>query len=98
MRVLVQAWTETERGWGNRPDGYSIHFNPDQHVSYLIKVKNWLHERYGDEVPDEYDYPEGDPFYAEIVNDFADEDITKCVLVGESFRTFDRNPKWLRKV
>jgi hypothetical protein len=98
MRVLVQAWTETERGWGQRPDGFSIHFDSDQHVNYLVKFQNWQQEKYGGVVPDEYDYPDGDPFYAEIVNEFADEDITKSVLVGESFRTFDRSPKWLRKV
>lgn len=98
MRVLVQQWTETERGWGQRPDGYSIHFSSSQHVEYLTKHDAWLRQQYGDNVPHEYDYPDGDPYLAEIVREFADEDITKCVLVGESFRTFDRNPKWLRKV
>lgn len=24
-QVIVQKWEESERGWGTRPDGYSIH-------------------------------------------------------------------------
>lgn len=53
MIVVVQRWEESERGWGVRPDGYSIH--PD------IAARNQYVKEYWatmpNEIPDEYSRP-----------------------------------------
>jgi hypothetical protein len=28
--LYVQKWTESEAGWGQRPDGYSLHISRDE--------------------------------------------------------------------
>ena len=52
-KCYFQRWEESERGWGVRPDGCSIHLNLDFHKSYLRDIYNIRqHEAL---VPDEYD-------------------------------------------
>lgn len=68
-RVVVQLWEESERGWGVRPDGYSIHRTQADRAAYvegyMTRQQAWL----GDAVPDEYTRPAGPGFAG-----FADED------------------------
>jgi hypothetical protein len=62
IRVLVQKWEESERGWGTRPDGYSIH--PDE-----AALERYLEAYYATlpkEVPDEYERKCGMPYWAEV--------------------------------
>jgi len=52
-------WTETERGWGQRPDGYSLHASRKDADEYIGKHWDRMHELYGPEsVPDEYSFPD----------------------------------------
>lgn len=51
-RCYLQRWEESERGWGVRPDGCSIHLNIDSHKNYLSKIYD---ARVSDHIPDEYD-------------------------------------------
>lgn len=44
------TWTESERGWGQRPDGASLHMTQDDAKTYLDSY--W--KSMPDEVPDEY--------------------------------------------
>lgn len=62
MKVVVQKWEETERGWGSRPDGYSIHPSEEARVRYVTAY--W--KNMPDDVPDEYSRPRGTPYEAEI--------------------------------
>lgn len=62
-RVLVQKWEESERGWGTRPDGYSIHKNQQDLDAYLKKY--WDQMPKG-EAPDEYSRPDGRPYEAVV--------------------------------
>lgn len=55
--VVRQEWLESERGWGVRPDGYSLHRTPDDCVRYIKEY--WA--AMPDEVPDEYSRPDGSP-------------------------------------
>jgi len=53
------TWTESERGWGLRPDGYSLHETQDDVRAYIDA--HWARERtlnaqYG--TPDEYSRPD----------------------------------------
>jgi hypothetical protein len=60
--VLCQFWLEIERGWGDRPDGYSLHTNPDAVTRYI--------KGYWDGMPDapppEYSQPIGEPFLTRV--------------------------------
>jgi len=70
MQVICQQWEESERGWGVRPDGYSLHRDQASLDAYL--------KRYWDEmpklVPDEYERPCGHA-YAVYVNKGVYEDL-----------------------
>lgn len=55
--VFRQFWLESERGWGQRPDGYSLHLTDNDRKQYIEEY--W--QRMPDEVPDEYSRPEGSP-------------------------------------
>jgi hypothetical protein len=51
-KVYLQYWEESERGWGIRPDGCSLHLTPINHSSYLKQVYSG---RDINNIPDEYD-------------------------------------------
>jgi len=57
QQVIRQDWLESERGWGFRPDGYSLHLTEEDRKSYIKAY--W--DRMPDQVPDEYSRPSGDP-------------------------------------
>jgi hypothetical protein len=52
--VLLETWTESERGWGQRSDGCSLHKNKDDYQKYVEKY--W--EGMPSETPDEYSRPD----------------------------------------
>jgi hypothetical protein len=47
------SWTESETGWGQRPDGYSLHISFTEASRYLKKTYDVLPEQ----TPDEYEFP-----------------------------------------
>ncbi len=47
-------WEESERGWGSRPDGTSIHVSEEECTKY---VKEYWDRQPKGEVPDEYSRP-----------------------------------------
>lgn len=49
-------WEESERGWGIRPDGFSLHLSKEDSKKY---VKDYW-DRQPDGVPDEYSRPSGE--------------------------------------
>lgn len=51
--IYVMEWVEHERGWGQRPDGYSLHASEQACRQYIDR--HWA--RMPNEVPDEYDAP-----------------------------------------
>lgn len=65
--VLYQAWEESERGWGVRPDGYSLHVDRahrDKFVDALLKRQSEYFKGRGlkdGDVPDEYTRTSGEP-------------------------------------
>lgn len=54
--VIYVSWEESERGWGTRPDGFSLHLTEKDYIDF--KRDYWA--RMPDEVPDEYSRPAGD--------------------------------------
>jgi hypothetical protein len=61
-QVVVQKWEEHERGWGTRPDGYSLHLSLE-HLTFFIK-EYW--DSMPDESPDEYSAPDGTSYVADV--------------------------------
>lgn len=59
MRTLYTAycinWTETERGWGTRPDGHTLHRDLATAQEYV--AAHWARLP-NDVVPDEYSRPD----------------------------------------
>lgn len=55
-KVILQIWEESERGFGVRPDGCSIHINFEERNSYIKSI----YDNRDSEVPAEYDRIVGD--------------------------------------
>ena len=56
MKTLVyQTWSESEQGWGIRPDGFSLHLSMDDHTKYMDDY--W--SRMPKSTPHEYSFPDG---------------------------------------
>jgi len=62
-KVILQYWEESERGWGVRPDGCSIHHDIKSHGDY---IKTIYEKRDCNFIPDEYDRIVGHPIEIEI--------------------------------
>ena len=56
--IICQKWEEIERGWGTRPDGFSLHVSIES-LKKLIVQQRQLAEEYPEEfsVPDGQSYP-----------------------------------------
>lgn len=86
LRVVVQKWEESERGWGTRPDGYSVHLTDDDRQAYIDEY--WA--SMPDEAPAEYSRPHGTPYEAEIAPDKR-EDFLAEITDKKGLRFYDRN-------
>jgi len=60
--VIYVSWEESERGWGVRPDGCSLHLTAEDSKEF---VKGYW-SRMPDYVPDEYSRPAGRPVKAYV--------------------------------
>ncbi len=67
-KLLRQYWLETERGWGTRPDGYSVHKTPEDLKEFVKQY--W--DSMPNYVPDEYSRPTGDPEFVEVTQELLD--------------------------
>jgi hypothetical protein len=52
-------WIESERGWGTRPDGYSLHVSEAEAKRYVDEYWDGM----PDDPPDEYSRPDSEPFF-----------------------------------
>jgi len=76
-KVYLQYWEESERGWGIRPDGCSLHLTEEDRNKYITSI---YEQRKNDkEVPYEYDRPVGESIKV-MINDNLFE------LIKESYR------------
>jgi len=72
-KCILQFWEESERGWGVRPDGCSIHLNVEHYNLYLKGIYN----NRGDIVPNEYDRIVGDYIYCFLSDSLYGEILKK---------------------
>ena len=64
--ILLQFWEESERGWGTRPDGASLHINISSLKNYN---ENIYMDRDSSQIPNEYDRIVGSPIEACVSDD-----------------------------
>lgn len=83
--VVYQSWLETERGWGQRPDGFTLHRNEEEHQEF---VRNYWSEM-PTPTPEEYSRPDGDPVAIWIPDDVHARLITG--LMGKHGMWFSNN-------
>jgi hypothetical protein len=65
--VVAQQWEESERGWGVRPDGASLHLTEEDRISYC--KDHWNREKKLNSsgiVPDEYSRERGQPLVIDV--------------------------------
>ncbi len=60
--VVYVSWEESERGWGVRPDGCSLHKTEPDFQAFLKKYWAGM----PNEAPDEYSRPAGEPVKAYV--------------------------------
>jgi len=64
--IWCQQWEESERGWGTRPDGYTLHMTKqdakDFAQRFMDSQRQSFEDRGIDGVPDEYTRPCGEPY------------------------------------
>lgn len=61
-KIILQLWEESERGFGIRPDGCSVHINSLERKRYIDSI----YSNRSSEVPDEYEHIIGDEIVAFI--------------------------------
>ncbi len=86
--AVVVYWTESEAGWGQRPDGLTIYRSredADEGIERHWEFEKSLHE--GDGVPSCYVKPSS-PTLCAVPND-----IYKTITSGGM--KYDRTPEWL---
>ena len=70
--VWMQEWEESERGWGTRPDGFTLHHKEEDIDLFLTAMRDREAEMFGpDYVPNEYSRPYGRPFAVKVPAKFV---------------------------
>jgi len=86
MFAVVQKWEETERGWGSRPDGYTLHKNEEDIEIFLKGMRDREAEAgySAQNVPDEYTRPCGKPYWTRIDDEALAEKVaeSECGIWG----------------
>ncbi len=67
--LVVQKWEESERGWGTRPDGYSLHLTEEDRKEYI----KYYWSQMPKEIPEEYSRLSGTPYCADVDDNIVDE-------------------------
>lgn len=80
--VVCQKWEESERGWGTRPDGFSLHVSRDALENFIREV--YAPRQNAEYVPDEYERIDGTPYIVDV----SDEVYADLVANGGSRRYF----------
>jgi len=57
LEIIHVSWEESERGWGSRPEGCSLHLSVEDFNKFMKKYCKRLPK----EVPDVYERPAGNP-------------------------------------
>lgn len=74
--IFVQNWEESERGWGTRPDGFTVHPNRAHRDAYV----KWYYATFNNKssTPDEYTRTSGEPYPVQVDAKLYTEIVAKC--------------------
>lgn len=97
MQAWIQAWAESERGWGIRPDGFTVHREREDIFNFLQEMRAREAIEYQGRVPDEYSYPDGDPVLVEVPADMLDQVPTEGLGKWLSHTIFIKDGRLQRK-
>ena len=89
-KVYLQYWEESERGWGVRPDGCSLHIDIEEHKKYISSI---YEKRKINDVPDEYDRIVGEPIMC-----FVKDDLLASLIKKGTIRLFEYESNNLLKL
>lgn len=64
--AVYVSWEESERGWGERPDGFSLHLTEADAQAFIGDYWNSMPDKIGGMAPDEYSRPAGNPFVVQV--------------------------------
>lgn len=64
--ALAQDWEESERGWGTRPDGFTLHLTQEAHKAFVEAFWKRQKEICGPTAPDEYTRTSGEPKLVQV--------------------------------
>lgn len=91
--VVRQDWIESEKGWGQRPDGCSLHKTVSDCKDFIDKY--WSSMPYF--VPNEYDCPVGEPYHIsipkELYNEMMQNNLGMRIYGGRMHKLKDENLK-----
>lgn len=73
MKLWVQEWVESERGWGTRPDGFTVHRKLEDVEMFHLELRREEKKQHNGVIPDVYSYPVGSPFELELPDEAAPE-------------------------
>lgn len=65
--AFCQKWEEVERGWGERPDGFSLHISLEGLKRYVQAYWDGM----PDQAPEEYERPCGTPYEVSITDELS---------------------------
>jgi len=68
VSMLCQDWREFERGWGDRYGGTTAFVSQEVHGRYMADEER--KRMAAMVVPDEYDLPDGEPYWRELPRRF----------------------------
>ena len=81
-KCFFQKWEESERGWGVRPDGCSIHLDTDSYKKYLNGI--YVVRQNESIIPNEYDRIVGD-----LIDCFISDDLFSNLIQNKSIRLME---------
>lgn len=82
--AILLGWTESEAGWGQRPDGYSVHPTREALKDYISEY--WAAERRRNpsgETPHEYTRPDGDRGTMIVISGELRTDLNRALKEGK---------------
>jgi hypothetical protein len=88
--AFCQQWEESERGWGVRPDGYSLHLSLEDVEKY---IKQYWEKQKDGPAPDEYSRNCGKPYMCTISAQLHGQLIEEKRKGSFGRRFFDSYPK-----
>lgn len=98
--LFAMGWTEFERGWGSRPDGYSFHASIEEYETFW----NAILEARGPIAPNEYSQPNTDHPQLVMVSESlfnyvaAHGSVWLAPNDPDSYKTYDASDLFRRKI